>query len=74
MLVIKYHRIHSVREHFFTERTMQFEGDTIMYTLTEVGFTFLLSPTTTCTDKGWVFKVEHSDSVLQVHKRVFLMV
>ena len=26
MLVIKYHRIHSVGEHFPTERTMQFEG------------------------------------------------
>ena len=37
---VPHHRIHSIRDHFSTERTKQCEGNTV-YTLTEVGCTLL---------------------------------
>ena len=73
MLVTKYHRIPSVREHFSVQRAMQSEGehDNVHRNRSGLYFPILYIINHDSYGKNWYLNVEHSDSIVQVHKRVF---
>ena len=71
--VTKYHRIPSVRKHFPKQRTMQSEGGhkNVQTDRSWLYFPILYISNHESYGKNGSLNFEHSDSTVQVHKRVF---